>query len=270
MSWLVKSRAFGVGANLQHLLDDNDPESKVSTTLGGRIDVAKIFDDIKVVGSVTDATLKDTNSAPWAKDLLITAEKRVNDNVTGMLGVDLGSQSVVARVHAVTDLANKDVSASATYFSANNAVRTEATAVVDERATLWGAHTFNEEGHLASSTYVNLKERERFIIAPFTVPIATSAAAITLEHEGYVVEPAIDFNQKAGYLSVAKAHDRYAFKGSYAFKEEVALLEVGYSRLERLENEAPLVRGFLKAPVSVDGGVGPLSIGIILDREWEL
>lgn len=51
------------------------------------------------------------------------------------------------------------------------------------------------------------------------VPIATSAAAITLEHEGYVVEPAIDFNQQAGYLSIAKAHDRYAFKGSYAFKE---------------------------------------------------
>ena len=51
------------------------------------------------------------------------------------------------------------------------------------------------------------------------MPIATSAAAITLEHEGYVVEPAIDFNQKAGYLSVAKAHDRFAFKGSYAFKE---------------------------------------------------
>ena len=51
------------------------------------------------------------------------------------------------------------------------------------------------------------------------MPIATSAAAITLEHEGYVVEPAIDFNQQAGYLSIAKAHDRYAFKGSYAFKE---------------------------------------------------
>lgn len=51
------------------------------------------------------------------------------------------------------------------------------------------------------------------------MPIATSAAAITLEHEGYVVEPAIDFNQQAGYLSIAKAHDRFAFKGSYAFKE---------------------------------------------------
>ena len=29
-------------------------------------------------------------------------------------------------------------------------------------------------------------------------------------------------------------------------------------------------QGFLKAPLSADGGVGPLSIGIILDREWEL
>ena len=33
------------------------------------------------------------------------------DNVTGMLGVDLGSQSVVGRVNAVTDLSGKDVSA---------------------------------------------------------------------------------------------------------------------------------------------------------------
>ena len=40
------------------------------------------------------------------------------------------------------------------YFSANHAVRTEATAVLDERATLWGAHTFNEDSHLASSTFV--------------------------------------------------------------------------------------------------------------------
>ena len=53
MSWLVKTRAFGVGGNLQHLLDDNDPEAKVNTTLGGRVDVARLFDDIKVVGSIT-------------------------------------------------------------------------------------------------------------------------------------------------------------------------------------------------------------------------
>ena len=33
------------------------------------------------------------------------------DNVTAMLGVDLGSQSVVGKVNAVTDLEGKDVSA---------------------------------------------------------------------------------------------------------------------------------------------------------------
>ena len=49
----MKTRAFGVGGNLQHLLDDNDPEAKVDTTLGGRVDVARLFDDIKVVGSIT-------------------------------------------------------------------------------------------------------------------------------------------------------------------------------------------------------------------------
>ena len=50
MTTLVKSRAFGVGGNLQRLLDNDnvDPEDKISTTLGGRIDVAHIFDDIKV------------------------------------------------------------------------------------------------------------------------------------------------------------------------------------------------------------------------------
>ena len=53
MSWLVKTRAFGVGGNLQHLLDDNNPEEKVNTTLGGRVDVARLFNDIKVVGSIT-------------------------------------------------------------------------------------------------------------------------------------------------------------------------------------------------------------------------
>jgi len=33
---------------------------------------------LQVVGSITDASLKDVNAAPWTKDVLITAEKRVN------------------------------------------------------------------------------------------------------------------------------------------------------------------------------------------------
>lgn len=66
---------------------------------------------------------------------------------------------------------------------------------------------------------VNLRERQGFIIHPFTVPISTSAAQLTLEKDGYVIEPAFDFKQRAGYLSVAKDHNKYNLRGSYAFRE---------------------------------------------------
>ena len=67
---------------------------------------------------------------------------------------------------------------------------------------------------------VNLRERQGFIIHPFTVPISTSAAQLTVEHDGYIVEPAFDFKQRAGYISVAKDHrNKYALRGSYAFRE---------------------------------------------------
>ena len=64
-----------------------------------------------------------------------------------------------------------------------------------------------------------MRERQGFIIHPFTVPISTSAAQLTLEKDGYVIEPAFDFKQRAGYLSVAKDHNKYNLRGSYAFKE---------------------------------------------------
>lgn len=67
---------------------------------------------------------------------------------------------------------------------------------------------------------VNLRERQGFIIHPFTVPISTSAAQLSVEHEGFLVEPAFDFKQRAGYISVAKDHrNKYALRGSYAFRE---------------------------------------------------
>lgn len=34
-----------------------------------------------------------------------------------------------------------------------------------------------------------------------------------------MIEPAADFNHRAGYLSVAKTHDDKRIRGSYAFKE---------------------------------------------------
>lgn len=67
---------------------------------------------------------------------------------------------------------------------------------------------------------VNLRERQGFIIHPFTVPISTSAAQLSVEQDGYLVEPAFDFKQRAGYISVAKDHrNKYALRGSYAFSE---------------------------------------------------
>ena len=72
----------------------------------------------------------------------------------------------------------------------------------------------------ACHVQVNLRERQGFIIHPFTVPISTSAAQLSVEHDGYLVEPAFDFKQRAGYISVAKDHrNKYALRGSYAFRE---------------------------------------------------
>ncbi len=39
------------------------------------------------------------------------------------------------------------------------------------------------------------------------------------QRDGYMIEPAADFNHRAGYLSVAKTHDDKRIRGSYAFKE---------------------------------------------------
>jgi hypothetical protein len=62
MSWLVKSRAYGVGSNLQQAFEDGD-EKELSTTVGGRIDVAKLFDDIKVRSALSADAAPDTAHA---------------------------------------------------------------------------------------------------------------------------------------------------------------------------------------------------------------
>jgi len=45
-------------------------------------------------------------------------------------------------------------------------------------AQVWGSYTFNSEESSANRTFVNIKEREGFIIEPFTASIANSAVAI--------------------------------------------------------------------------------------------
>ena len=79
---------------------------------------------------------------------------------------------------------------------------------------------------------VNLRERQGFIIHPFTVPISTSAAQLTLEKDGYLIEPAFDFKQRSGYLSVAKDHNKYNLRGSYAFREVRAYLKTLHTGTE--------------------------------------
>jgi hypothetical protein len=43
---------------------------------------------------------------------------------------------------------------------------------------VWGAYTFNSDDNVANRTFVNIKERDGFIIEPFTASIATAAVAI--------------------------------------------------------------------------------------------
>ena len=49
-----------------------------SIAVGGRTDLRKEINDIKFTASITDASARDYEAAPWLKDSIITAEKRLN------------------------------------------------------------------------------------------------------------------------------------------------------------------------------------------------
>lgn len=91
-------------------------------------------------------------------------------------------------------------------------------------------YTFNSSSNLLNSTFYNLKERQGFVIRPFYIPVAAAALKYSLDKDGYHLEPAIDLNTNEPYLSVGKQHNQYHVKGSYAFKQQYALVEVGYAR----------------------------------------
>lgn len=55
-------------------------------------------------------------------------------------------------------------------------------------------YTFNTPANEVNSTYVNLKERQGFMVAPFTLPTATAAASYSIERDGYVIEPQYNFH----------------------------------------------------------------------------
>ena len=56
-------------------------------------------------------------------------------------------------------------------------------------------------------SFVNIKEREGFLIEPFTASIATAAVAYTMNRDDYVFDAAYDVNRNAAFLSAGKRFD---------------------------------------------------------------
>ena len=53
-------------------------DDRAFSTVGGRVDLRKEINEIKFTASITDASARDYEAAPWLKDSIITAEKRLN------------------------------------------------------------------------------------------------------------------------------------------------------------------------------------------------
>jgi hypothetical protein len=234
--------------------------------VGGRLDIKKEISEINFVASLTDSTIRGYESAPHLPDAIVTADKKINSNLNLLLGYDAGVKGPFAGVTGDTNVSNKDVRASALWFQKGNHIRTEASINVDGRSSLWGTYTFNDNSNLVNSTYINLKEREGFILRPFTVPIATSAIKYTLAKDDYLIEASADLNKRAPYLAVQKRHRNQTYKAHYAFKEKYAMLETGFAQTE---GELPLIKGYFKGPLG-GNGIGPLSIGVIFDKTFTL
>ena len=60
-----------------------------------------------------------------------------------------------------------------------------------------------------------------------------------MERDGNLIEASADLNKQAPYLSVQRYHKNGTVKASYAFKEEYALVEAGYSRIQ---GDIPIVK----------------------------
>jgi hypothetical protein len=257
---LVSTKAFvsvdEIGAK------GNTAGSKV----GGRVDIRKEINEINFVASFTDSTIRGYESAPHLPDALITADKRINDKLSLALGYDAGVKSAFASVTGDSNVSNKDVRATATWFQKGGHVRTEASVNLDGRSSLWGTYTFNDNANLTNSTYINLREREGFVLRPFTVPIATSAIKYSLAKDDYLIEASADLNKQAPYLSVQRRYGRQTYKAHYAFKDEFALLETGFAQTD---GDLPLIKGYFKGPLG-RRGVGPLSVGLIFDKAFDL
>lgn len=255
-----------------------------NTRLGGRVDYFQTIQDVgDLTFSLTDATLKDLDNAPHLRQALITAERDVTDNVRLGAGYDLGlrSRGAFASLQVKTDrnvadkakgavrdgFFDRDASAKAIYFHDDNVVRAEAAVKIDNRSQLSAVYTFNSNANTANATYVNLRERQGFIIRPFTVDIAAANVKYSYETDsGYKLEPSVDLAKGEGYLAVSKLYRDNIVRGSYAIKEEHAMLEV--ERRPRLGESWPSAKFYAKAPAG-PSGFGPLSLGFIVDKTFD-
>lgn len=268
----VNTRGFVTLSNVSTDKLSEGHSSDVAAKVGGRVDYRQKINDVNFVLSGTDASARDYESVPAVKDLVITADTHVNDLSVG-LGYDTGAQGAVASVGTSEGLTGtnvrvggKDVTARAWWFQKGNVVRTEGTVNLDMNNKIWGAYTFNSESDSANRTFVNIKEREGFIIAPFTASIASQAVAFSHTRDEYTFDAAYDISRNAAFLSAGKRQsDRTAIKVGYAFKDEVALVEVAHKH----NVDLPAVRLFVKAGAG-SNGVGRPSGGVILDKYFDL
>jgi len=261
-------RGFATVAGAERLDGTADPAPKV----GGRVDYRHKVDRFNFVVSGTDDSARNYESAPKVKDAVITADTHQDDLSVGV-GYDAGTQGFLASVGTSEGLTGtnlrvggKDVSARAWWFQKGNVVRSEATINLDSNTKVWGAYTFNSDDTVANRTFVNIKEREGFIIEPFTASIATAAVAVSHIRDDVTFDAAYDINRNAPYLSVGKRqNDKTAIKFGYAIKDEVALFEVAH----RPNDDLPALRLFVKAGAGPKG-FGKPSGGVILDKYFEL
>lgn len=268
----VSTRGFVTLSNVATDKLQEGQTSQATTKVGGRVDYRHRVNDFDFVLSATDATARDYENVPAVDDAVITADTHINDLSVGV-GYDTGVQGLLASVGTSEGLTGtnvriggKDVTARAWWFQKNNEVRTEATLNLDANNKIWGAYTFNPAGDTASRTFVNIKERDGFIIAPFTASIANQAVAFSHTRDDYTIDAAYDINRNAPFLSVGKRqNDKTAIKAGYAFKDEVALVEVAH----RHNADLPAVRLFVKAAAGANG-VGRPSGGVILDKHFDL
>ena len=65
-------------AALERCAVEQAAPTEVLLGVGGRVDVKRQIEEFNVVASFTDTTLRDYDAAPWLKEALVTADKKIS------------------------------------------------------------------------------------------------------------------------------------------------------------------------------------------------